>query len=105
MLRIEKSEYSAAQSSPKAMPRRNWMSMLKINKIPAMAMKLSRMFFHWIRLWFTSGSNRVVKKHDVATQATPMDTFEACILAKKATQCKASKIPHPLIFITAFQLV
>ena len=66
-----------------------------------MAMKLSKIFFHCNRLWFTSGSNRVVKKQEVATQTTPIETFDACILAKKATQCKANKIPHPQIFITA----
>ena len=51
-----------------------------------------------MRLRFTRGSNKVVKKHEVATHATPMDTFDAWMLAKKATQCKASRMPHPPIF-------
>ena len=79
--------------------------MLKMNRMPAMAMKLRRMFFHCTRRRFTMGSNRVVKKHEVATHATPMDTFEACMLAKKATQCRASKMPHPPIFMMAFHPV
>ena len=66
-----------------------------------MAMKLSRMLRHCTRRRFTIGSKRVVKKHEVATQATPMDTFDACMLAKNATQCRASRIPHPPIFIIA----
>lgn len=68
-------------------------------------MKLSRMFFHWNLFLLTSGSNNVVKKQEVATQATPMETFEACMLAKNATQCRASNTPQPQIFSTAPGLV
>jgi len=66
-----------------------------------MAMKLSSIFFHWNFFLLTSGSNSVVKKQEVATQATPMETLDACMLAKNATQCKANRTPQPQIFITA----
>ena len=100
MFNMEKMEYNAAHNNPSAIPSLYLMSMLKMNKMPAMAMKLSRMSLYRKRLPLMSGSNRVVKKQEVATQATPIETFDTWILAKNATQCKASNTPHPHIFNT-----
>ncbi len=46
-----------------------------------MAMKLIRTSVQEIRFRLMSGSSSVVKKQDVAMQATPMETLEAWMLA------------------------
>lgn len=46
-----------------------------------MAMKLMKTSAHDILFRLMSGSSSVVKKQDVAMQATPMETLEAWILA------------------------
>ena len=66
-----------------------------------MEMKLMRTSFQETRVRLISGSNRVVKKQEVAMQATPIDTFAVWMLAKKATQCKASSTPQPAICRTS----
>ena len=67
-----------------------------------MEMKLMRISFQETRVRLMSGSNKVVKKHEVAMQATPTDTFAVWMLAKKATQCKAISTPQPAICVTTF---
>ncbi len=44
-------------------------------------MKLISTSIHEILFRLMAGSSNVVKKQDVAMQATPMDTFEAWMLA------------------------
>ena len=48
---------------------------------PAMAIKLIRTSVQETRFRLMSGSRSVVKKQDVAMQATPTETFEAWMLA------------------------
>ena len=81
MLSSENSEYSAADNSPRAMPSLYLISRLKMSSTPEMAMKLMSTSIHEILFRLMAGSSNVVKKQDVAMQATPMDTFEAWMLA------------------------
>ena len=46
-----------------------------------MAMKLIKTSLQATRFRLRIGSSSVVKKHDVAIQATPMDTFDDWMLA------------------------
>ena len=46
-----------------------------------MEMKLMRISFQETRVRLMSGSNKVVKKHEVAMQATPTETLDALMLA------------------------
>ena len=103
--RMENSEYRAADSRPRAMPSRYRTSRLNTSRTPAMAMKLISTSAQDSRFRFRSGSRMAVKKQEVAMQATPMETFDAWMLAKNATQCKARMVPQPAMRRTERQPV
>ena len=48
-----------------------------------------------------AGSKKEVKNDEVAMQATPMETLEAWMLAKNATQWIPRRTPQPAIIIAA----
>ena len=77
------------------MPRRYLTSRLKMRSMPAMAMKLIRKSFHDSLCLLIRGSKTAVKEQDVAMHATPTETLDAWMLAKKATQWIPSSTPQP----------
>ena len=63
-----------------------------------MEMKLMSTSLQENRFRPNKGSNSEVKKQEVAMQATPIDTLAVWMLAKKATQCRASRMPQAMIW-------